>query len=188
MLEIRFHGRGGQGAVTAAELLSVAAFHDGKFAQAFPSFGAERMGAPVQAYCRISDQPIRTREPVASPGVVVVQDPTLLVAEDVLFGLTGDGILLVNTARDAAHIAWGESKPRLAASHVIALPASEIAERHTHRPIPNVALLGAVLALTGAAAMASLERALRERFPPKIADANTAAAAEAFAQIRSVPC
>lgn len=94
MLQVRFHGRGGQGVVTAAELLSVAAFLDGHEAQAFPSFGSERMGAPVAAFCRISDTPIRLREPVTEPDVVVVVDATLLHHVDVFAGLAPDVCLL----------------------------------------------------------------------------------------------
>src|SRR3954470_21804024 len=99
MYQVRIHGRGGQGVVTAAELLSVAAFDDGRHAQAFPVFGSERTGAPVMAYCRIDDRPIRTREPVMRPDALVIQDPTLLHAVDVFAGFA-DGPVLVNTSQD----------------------------------------------------------------------------------------
>src|SRR5215213_2730662 len=102
MLQVRFHGRGGQGVVTAAELLSVAAFLDGRPAQAFPSFGSERTGAPVVAFCRISQRPIRTHEPVSRPDVLVIQDPTLLHQVDVFAGLAPDGFVLLNTGRTFA--------------------------------------------------------------------------------------
>ena len=102
MFEVRIHGRGGQGVVTAAEMLSVAAFLEGKHAQAFPSFGSERMGAPVVAFCRIDDKEIRLREPIQSPDALIVQDPTLFKALDVTEGLKPDGYLLVNTARSLA--------------------------------------------------------------------------------------
>src|SRR5690242_21681029 len=98
MFQIRVHGRGGQGVVTAAELLSVAAFAEGRHAQAFPSFGSERTGAPVVAFCRLDDRPIRLREPVLEPDAVIVQDATLLRQVDVLNGLSDDGYLLVNTS------------------------------------------------------------------------------------------
>src|SRR5271166_5900193 len=104
MFEVRIHGRGGQGVVTAAEMLSVAAFLEGKHAQAFPSFGSERTGAPVVAFCRISDKEIRLREPIQSPDALIVQDPTLFRALDVTEGLKPDGYLIVNTARGLADI------------------------------------------------------------------------------------
>src|SRR5439155_11620335 len=100
VLQVRFHGRGGQGVVTAAELLSVAAFNDGRHAQAFPSFGSERTGAPVVSFCRIADEPIRTREPVAEPDALIVQDPTLLHQVDVFSGLGEDAYVLINSSRD----------------------------------------------------------------------------------------
>src|SRR3954469_17150802 len=101
MLQVRFHGRGGQGVVTAAELLSVAAFLDGLHAQAFPSFGSERTGAPVMAFCRVGDAPIRTREPIVDPDALVIQDPTLLHVPGVFAGFA-DGPVLVNTSREVA--------------------------------------------------------------------------------------
>src|SRR5438477_3612030 len=100
MLEVRIHGRGGQGVVTAAELLSVAAFDGGKHAQAFPSFGSERTGAPVVSFCRIDDKPIRVREPIAEPDALIVQDPTLLHQVAVFDGLRDDGYVLINSARE----------------------------------------------------------------------------------------
>src|SRR5512133_1983891 len=100
MLEIRIHGRGGQGVVTAAEMLSVAAFKEGRHAQAFPSFGSERTGAPVVAFCRIDDRAIRTREPVAAPDALLVQDPTLLHQVDLFSGLGPDAYVLINTSRE----------------------------------------------------------------------------------------
>src|SRR5689334_21374100 len=99
MFEIRIHGRGGQGVVTSAELLALAAFREGRHAQAFPSFGSERTGAPVVAFCRIDDHEIRSREPVLAPDAVVVQDPTLLHQVDLFSGLTPDGYVLINTTR-----------------------------------------------------------------------------------------
>ncbi len=100
MFQVRIHGRDGQGVVTAAELLSIAAFREGKHAQAFPSFGSERAGAPVVSFCRIDDKEIRLREPIVAPDALIVQDPTLLKAIDVFQGLSGAGYLLVNTNKD----------------------------------------------------------------------------------------
>src|SRR4051812_20923367 len=99
MFQIRIHGRGGQGVVTAAEILSIAAFRENRHAQAFPSFGSERMGAPVVAFCRIDDREIRSREPVLAPDAVVIQDPTLLHQVELFSGLTPDGYVLINTTR-----------------------------------------------------------------------------------------
>ena len=108
MFQVRIHGRGGQGVVTAAELLSVAAFREGREAQAFPTFGSERTGAPVVAFCRIDDRVIRVREPITEPDAVIVQDPTLLHQVDLFAGLADDGYLLVNTGRTFSEIGLGE--------------------------------------------------------------------------------
>src|SRR5438552_11144625 len=100
MFQVRIHGRGGQGVVSAAEMLSVAAFDEGRHAQSFPSFGSERMGAPVLAFCRIDDHEIRSREPVMEPDVLIIQDPTLFHSVDVFQGLAPDGYILINSARN----------------------------------------------------------------------------------------
>jgi pyruvate ferredoxin oxidoreductase gamma subunit len=176
--EIRFHGRGGQGVVTAAELLAVAAFYEGLHAQAIPSFGSERTGAPVVAYCRISGQPIRSHDPVLHPDVVVVGDATLLHLPEVLAGLTADDYLVLNATAPAAALA-----SRFASDHVVAVPATRIALEHLGRPLPHAALLGSLAALTGVVSVASLVRAFEERFPPELARGNIAcalAAAEAM--------
>src|SRR6478736_5924532 len=102
MFQVRIHGRGGQGAVTGAEMLSVAAFYEGRHAQAFPSFGSERTGAPVVSYCRIDDRPIRVREPITTPGAVIVQDPTVLALPGVVTGLAAGASLIVNSTRSCA--------------------------------------------------------------------------------------
>ena len=120
MFQLRIHGRGGQGVVTAAELLSVAAFVEGRHAQAFPSFGSERTGAPVVAFCRIDDKPIRSREPIAEPDALIVQDPTLLHQVDVFSGLAPDGYILINSSRSFDELGLGELVERLpprAAAH-----------------------------------------------------------------------
>ena len=104
MFQVRFHGRGGQGVVTAAQLLASAAFREDRYAQAFPSFGSERMGAPVMSFCRIDDKPIRTREPVTEPDALLIQDPTLLHQAGLLDGLRPDGYVLVNSSRDVDDI------------------------------------------------------------------------------------
>lgn len=182
MFEIRIHGRGGQGVVTAAELLSIAAFLDGHHAQAFPSFGSERMGAPVIAYCRIDDAAIRTREPVVRPDALIIQDATLLTNADVVFaGLRPGGHVLINSARDVAGL---ELPDVVSSDRVVAVPATQLAVRHLGRPLPNAVLLGGFAALTDRVSLTSVLSAIRERFAGELADRNTAAAEEAFALVR----
>src|SRR3954454_15550621 len=149
MFQVRIHGRGGQGVVTAAEMLSVAAFREGRHAQAFPTFGSERTGAPVTAFCRIDDKPIRLREPIAEPDAVIVQDPTLLHQVDLFAGLGGGGYLLVNTSRTFAELGLEDFARGFAAERLLTIPATEIAREHVGRPLPNAVLLGALAALSG---------------------------------------
>ena len=187
MFQVRIHGRGGQGVVSAAEILSIAAFREGREAQAFPSFGAERMGAPVLAFCRIDDRPIRSREPVTEPDAVVVQDPTLLRGGCDLFGgLKPHGYVLINADSPATAAAYPlpASVHGLPAGHVATIEASQIAQRHLGRPLPNAALLGALIALTGVIRMPALRAAVREKFPGRAGELNASAAEEAFAELR----
>lgn len=114
MFRVRFHGRGGQGVVTAAEMLAVAAFIDDLHAQAFPSFGSERMGAPGVSYCRVDDRPIRTHDPVVSADALVIQDATLLHEVDLFAGLDDSGFVLINSARTPAELGLDELAERLA--------------------------------------------------------------------------
>jgi len=183
MFSVRIHGRGGQGVVTAAELLSLAAFDAGLEAQAFPSFGSERMGAPVVAFCRLDDRPIRLREPIAEPDAVVVQDPTLLHHVDVFGGLKADGYVLINSSRAVAELGLEELHDRHRPERVVTVAASELAREHLGRPIPNAALLGALAALTGIVSLPSLQSAIDERFAGEAAAANRAAAAAAHEAI-----
>lgn len=186
MLEIRIHGRGGQGAVTAAELLSVAAFLDGHEAQAFPSFGSERMGAPVASYCRISSHPIRVREPVTAPDAVIVIDATLLHHVDVFGGLAHHGYVLINSARGLTELGLSEFAERHSPGRVRALDATALARTHIGRPLPNISLLGAFAALTGAVTLDSIEFAVRDRFRAHIAEANVNAARAAYEAVGMV--
>src|SRR6476619_2865635 len=126
MFAVRIHGRGGQGAVTAAELLSVAAFDEGRHAQAFPTFGSERTGAPVVSFCRIDDRPIRLREPITDPDALVVQDPTLLHQVNLFAGLRPDGFLLVNTSRTLTALGLEDLVDRLPPCHFDAAATTEI--------------------------------------------------------------
>ena len=149
MFEVRIHGRGGQGVVTAAEMLSLAAFDEGRYAQAFPSFGSERMGAPVVAFCRIDDHEIRTREPVMEPDALIVQDPTLLHQVDVFGGCKPDGFILINTAKSFDELGLGDFVAGFHHERLLTVPASELAREHTGRAVANAALLGGFAALSG---------------------------------------
>ena len=183
MFQVRIHGRGGQGVVTAAELLSVAAFVEGREAQAFPSFGSERTGAPVVAFCRIDERPIRTREPVTDPDALIVQDPTLLHQVDLFQGLGPDGYLLLNTSGTLEELGLGELLARLRRERVVTVPATEIAREHLGKPLPNAALLGAFAALTGRLALDSITAAIAQRFAGAMGEANAAAARQAHAAV-----
>jgi pyruvate ferredoxin oxidoreductase gamma subunit len=184
MFQVRIHGRGGQGVVTAAELLSVAAFAEGRHAQAFPTFGSERTGAPVVSFCRIDDQPIRAREPITQPDGLIIQDPTLLHQVDLFDGLGPDGYLLVNSARGFEELGLGELVRRLRAERLLTIPATELARESLGRPLPNAALLGGFAALSGVVSLESVAAAIRERFADRVGEANVAAAEKAHALAR----
>jgi pyruvate ferredoxin oxidoreductase gamma subunit len=184
MFQIRIHGRGGQGVVTAAEMLSVAAFREGRHAQAFPSFGSERTGAPVVAFCRIDEREIRLREPVLEPDALIIQDPTLLQQVDVFGGLMPDGFILINTGRTFDALGVGEFVRGFRAERLCTVPATELALKHVGRPLPNAALLGGFAALSGRISIASVAAAIREKFPGKVGEGNVAAATEAYEHVR----
>jgi pyruvate ferredoxin oxidoreductase gamma subunit len=180
MFQIRIHGRGGQGVVTAAEMLSIAAFREGKHAQAFPSFGSERTGAPVVAYCRIDDKEIRLREPVMQPDALIIQDPTLLHQVDVFAGLAPGGAILINTSRSFEQLGLKELIHRF---RTCTVPASELALKHVGRPLPNAALLGGFCALSGRISLDAVVAAIREKFSGRVAEGNAAAAAAAHEHV-----
>jgi pyruvate ferredoxin oxidoreductase gamma subunit len=184
MLQIRIHGRGGQGVVTAAEMLSIAAFEQGHHAQAFPSFGSERTGAPVVAFCRIDDREIRLREPIVAPDVLIVQDPTLLHQVDVFQGLQPAGYVLINSKRGFDELGVDEIAKRFRQERLLTVPATEIALKHLGRPLPNAVLLGGFAALTGIVTLDAVAHAIRDKFSGKVADSNVAAAAEAYQAVR----
>ncbi|MBU1221061.1 2-oxoacid:acceptor oxidoreductase family protein [Myxococcota bacterium] len=175
MLEFRFHGRGGQGSVTSAELLAITAVADNKFAQAFPSFGPERRGAPVQAFARIDEEQILNRSKVYTPDVVLVLDYTLTQMVNVTTGLKPDGILIVSTGNTPELVreetGW---KGRLAI-----VDGVKIAMTHIKRPINNTVMLGALIKASGCVSMENMKEAVKERFG-KIAAVNMAALTEAF--------
>ena len=180
MFQVRIHGRGGQGVVTAAEMLSLAAFDEGRHAQAFPSFGSERNGAPVVSFCRIDDRPIRLREPVAEPDALIIQDPTLLHQVDVFSGLRADGYMLINTAKSLGDLGLDEFVKGFRAERLLTVPASDLAREHTGRPIANAALLAGFAALSGLISLDSVVLAIGEKLPARLVDGNVAAARDAF--------
>ena len=183
MFQLRIHGRGGQGVVTAAELLSVAAFREGRWAQAFPSFGSERTGAPVVSFCRIADREIRLREPIVEPDAVIVQDPTLLHQVDVFQGLGPEGFVLVNSSSGLDGLGLDAIVDRFHAERLASVPATQIALDRVGRPLPNVPLLGGFIALTGLISLGALEGAIRGRFRGIVADGNVAGATDAYQHV-----
>lgn len=180
MFQVRIHGRGGQGVVSGAEMLSVAAFLEGRYAQAFPSFGSERMGAPVTAFCRFDDQEIRLREPVLEPDALIIQDPTLLHQVDLFNGLHAAGYILINSTRSFEELGLGEFARDFHHFRLCTVPATELALKHVGRPLPNAALLGGFAAISGEIRLESVVAAIRDKFPPKIAAGNVAAATAAY--------
>ncbi len=179
-MQIRIHGRGGQGVVSAAEMLSIAAFTEDRYAQAFPSFGSERMGAPVMAFCRIDDRPIRLREPVMRPDALIIQDPTLLHEKNLFDGLDPSGYVLINSTRSLEELGIGHRLAGLPEGHAATVPATELALRYIGRPLPNSTLLGGFAAMTGALKLASVVAAIRGKFPGKIGESNATAAEAAY--------
>jgi pyruvate ferredoxin oxidoreductase gamma subunit len=185
VFQVRIHGRGGQGVVTAAELLSVAAFIEGMHAQAFPNFGSERMGAPVVSFCRLDDKEIRLREPIQEPDALIVQDTTLLHSIDVFSGLKPDGFILINSTHTLEQLGIADFTAKFPAHHVRTVGATELAMKHFKRPVPNAALLGGFAAITGRLHMKSVAEAIMQKFPGPIGQANVAAAQEAFEAAKS---
>ena len=166
--------------VSGAEMLSVAAFLEGRYAQAFPSFGSERMGAPVMAFCRIDDKEIRLREPVLAPDALIIQDQTLLHQVDLFSGLPVRGHVLLNSSKTLDELGLAGFARGVERYRLCTLPASELAMKHVGRPVPNAALLGGFAAVTGVITRDSVLAAIREKFPSAIAEKNVAAAQEAF--------
>jgi len=181
MIEVRFHGRGGQGAVIASEVLAAAAFREGRYVQAFPSFGVERRGAPVMAFTRIADRPIRLRCQIYEPDHIVVLDPTLLEAVDVTAGLKEGGWVIINSEREPAAF----NLPK--GFRVATVDANSIAIKHKlgpkSAPIVNTAILGAFAKATGIVGLEALAEAVRETVPFN-PEGNVAAACEAYLEVR----
>ena len=180
MFQVRIHGRGGQGVVSAAEILSVAAFYEGKFAQAFPSFGSERMGAPVISFCRYDEKEIRAREPISHPDAIIIQDPTLLHSVDVFGGMSEDGYILLNTEKSYEELGIADFVKRFPKGHVRHVAATRLALKHINRPLPNAALLGGFAAVAKNLHLDSVKKAVLEKFPGKVGEQNIAAIEEAY--------
>ena len=160
MIEVRIHGRGGQGAVTSAEMVALAAISEGKYAQAFPSFGPERRGAPVQAFIRVSSEPIKLRCDIRQPDVVVVLDPALITVAQATAGLKKDGIIVVNTGKSIA-----QTKAEYSLTHRTAVvDATKIAREILGLPITNTTMIGALVKATALVAIESLSDPLHHRF------------------------
>ena len=175
MTEIRWHGRGGQGAVASAEMLAIAAIEEGKSAQAFPSFGPERRGAPVMAFTRVSDDFIYLRTGVTEPDVVVVLDPTVMSAVDVTSGLKDGGLVVANTSKHKKELAeeFGIT------ARLATVDADKIANEEIGRPITNTTMMGALVKATGLVELDSLAKQIENRFPG-VAEKNVKAMRRAY--------
>ncbi len=177
MKEIRFHGRGGQGVVTAAEVLAAAALYEGKYGQSFPFFGPERRGAPVVSYLRVDESPIRHRQGVYAPDAVVVLDPQLPNIINVMAGLKSKGVVVFNS-RTSPPAFKLEGNPMMIAS----VDATGIALEIIGRPITNMVMLGAFSAATGWLTMDAISKAIQERFTGESAEKNEKATRMAYQQ------
>jgi pyruvate ferredoxin oxidoreductase gamma subunit len=184
IVEIRWHGRGGQGVVTASQLLARSAMREGKYVQAFPEFGPERMGAPIKAYTRLSDGQIKIHSGVESPGIVVVLDPTLVGQVDIGEGLSEGGLILVNTDKNADTVA---RLAGLTSKKVLAIDASKIALETIGRNIANTSIMGALVKATGLvtldALLQEIEASFGAKFNQKVIDGNLAAAKRAYEEL-----
>lgn len=180
MIEVRFHGRGGQGAVTSAELMARTAIGSGKYAQAFPSFGPERRGAPVTAFLRISDAPIRLREKVYAPNVVVVLDPTVMNVTKVDAGLADDGYIIINSAQpvEAIRKQYGFKQK------IATVDALNIALEVLKVPITNTVMMGALSKVMNVASPADVKEPLMDRFGPALGPKNLAAFEQAYENVK----
>jgi pyruvate ferredoxin oxidoreductase gamma subunit len=179
MIEIRLHGRGGQGAVTSAELLALAAIKEGKYAQAFPSFGPERRGAPVVAYCRISDEQIMVRAAIEKPDIVLVLDPSILRLVDVSHGLKTEGFLVTNTRFSPEEI----KKELNVKTRLATVNATGIAREELGLPITNTTMLGALLKASEVVDKGSMIEPLQNRFG-RIAERNIKAFERAYQETK----
>ncbi len=186
LTEVRWHGRGGQGAKTAGYILAVAAAEDGWNIQAFPEYGAERRGAPMRSYVRISDGPIRLRSGIRNPDVVIVLDDSLLASENVTDGMKPGGVLIVNSSRSVDEV---RSQIGNADVKLFVVDANKVAMETIGRPIPNTVMLGALSRATGLVKMDAVKRAIDVRLGGKLSkaavEANYAAVERAYEEVQS---
>lgn len=174
MIEIRIHGRGGQGSVTAAELIAIASFYDGKYSQAFPNFGVERRGAPIEAYTRISDQPIKLRSQIYEPDFIIIQDDTLLDAINPFKGCKKNTKVIINSECEA------DLKLPIKKNNILFVPATKIALEILGKPIINTVMLGAFARFSGLVKIESIIKAIKGRFSGKILEKNIKAVEVAY--------
>jgi len=179
MIEIRIHGRGGQGSVTAAELIASAVFYDGKFSQAFPNFGVERRGAPVMAFARIDDKFIRLRSQITAPDYIIVQDASLMDGVDVFAGAKEGTVVMINTKKSVSDF------PAKRGVEIKTIDAVEIAMKVIGKPIINTVLLGAFAGMTRLIELKSIEKAIDHRFSGEIAELNVKAAGEGYKKLKA---
>ena len=180
MHQIRIHGRGGQGVVTAAELIAIAAFYDGKNAQAFPAFGVERSGAPIESFARIDDKPIRIREQISEPDILIVQDPTLIGNPVIERGTNKKTIVIINSSKGKKEI-----NLNLPLANIYLVDAAKIALEKIGKNIANTTILGAFARATGLVSLEALKKAIKEKFKDKgqeTIDKNISAIEEAYSK------
>ena len=186
MLEVRWHGRGGQGAKTAAMLFAETAIEEGKYGQGFPDYGPERMGAPMRGFTRVSNTPILVHSSIEEPQVVVVLDQTLLDSVNVVEGVPSDGMVIVNTHLEPKQI---REKLNLKDRKVYTLNATQIALDTIGRPIPNTVMLGALIKITGLFDINDMETNITKKFTKKygekVATGNVKAIRRAFEEVLS---
>ena len=184
LIEVRFHGRGGQGAVTAADLLAVAGFKDGYYTLSFPMFGAEKRGTPVVSFLRLSDEPIAIRDEVKNPDYVAVMDPSLIEVVNVVAGIKKDGVIVINSPKKSDEL---KEKLGIEDIKVYTINATKLAMEVLGRPITNTAIVGALVGATDMVSMRSLEEAIREFFKSEeIAEKNVELVRRAYDYMKEV--
>ncbi|MDD4363941.1 MAG: 2-oxoacid:acceptor oxidoreductase family protein [Atribacterota bacterium] len=186
IIEVRWHGRGGQGAVTASKLLATSAIAEGKYIQAFPEYGPERMGAPIQSFTRISDEPIKIHCHVTTPDMVVVLDPTLISSIDITEGLNDNGVIVINADINPVDI---RKKLRLKGRRVFTVDASRIALEELGKPLPNTPMIGALIKATNLLQLenviADIKKNFGGKFSQKVVDGNVNAIKRAYQEVKS---
>lgn len=178
MIEIRFHGRGGQGAVTASRIIAIAAYEEGQYCQAIPMYGTERRGAPLTAFVRLDNQRVRERELVHNPDISVVLDPLIAKQQAVVDNLKAGGLVLLNSADNPEDVKLGGD------FKVATVDATTIALETLGRPITNTAILGAFAKVTGVVKVESIEKAIKKNFPGRLGEMNIAAVKRSYAEVK----